>query len=180
MSVNIIWSLINGGEPILSTIDHGNYSNGASTSDLEVFVRHDGANDITDAALYMRQFSGSYSGSFTPSADFAELLNWGDGVIASTFGGFLVNFNALTVYATGWATYDNKSPSGGFVHRTGVGDSEGNAVAIPTTTGVTTEGIIPAGSTSNVRFSVRGTVPSDEDTIGIRQWDHVLRFNFTS
>lgn len=180
MSVNIIWSYTNGGDPISTVIDHGNVSNGAEGSDLEIYVRHDGSNDITDAALYMRQLSGTYSGSFTPSADFAELIGWGDASTDAAFGGFLVNLNATTSFATGWPVYNDKSPTGGFVHRTGVGDSEGNAVTLPTSTFASSAGTIPSGTGPGVHFATRVAVPDDEDTIGIRQWDHVLRYNFTS
>lgn len=183
MAVNIIWSLTNGGEPLTSVVDHGNSSNGASTADTTIFLRHDGDNEITDAALYVRQYSGTYSGSFTPSADISEMLSWADAVTESGFGGFLVNFNALGSFATGWPLYNDKSPAaGGFVHRTGIGDSEGNAVTIPTVAGagVSSAGVIATGLTPDVSFAVRGQVPSDEDTIGVRQWDQVLRFSYTS
>lgn len=179
MALNIVWSYSNGGDPITTIVDHGNASNGSETTYKEIFLRHDGANSITEAGLYIREFSGTYSGSFTPSADLAEILAWGDASTASTFGGFFSNFLPDT-YATGWPTYNSKTPTGGVAYRTGVGDSEGNAVLIPTTTGALAEGEIQTGTSPNVRFAVRVSVPDAEDTLGIRQWDHVLRFNFTS
>lgn len=183
MAVNVIFSLTNGGEAISDIVDHGNVSNGSASSDLELYLRHDGANSITNAGLYIRQKSGTYSGSFTASDDFAELLEWGDAATESAFGGFHINFNAegtYAEYAAGWPTYDNKSPSGGYVFRTGVGDSEANAITIPTTTGATSNGTIQAGNSPNVRYKVRGVVPDTENVLGIRQWDTVCVFNFTS
>jgi len=181
MAVNIIWSLSNGGDALSTTLDHSNASNGNYTTEKEIFIRHDGLNSITDAGLYIRQLSGTYSGSFTAAADIAELLYWGDQSTSSTFGGFQCNLLATTSYpSSGWPTYSSKSPTGGFVHRTGVGDSESNAIAVPTTTGATSSGTIQAGSSPNVRLKVRILVPTDEDTIGIRQWDQVLKYNFTS
>ena len=180
MAVYIIWSLTNGGIAISDTIDHGSAANGSETTEKEFFVRHNGNNSITNVGLYIRQFSGTYTGSFTASTDIAEVLSWGDGNTLSDFGGFMVNQNAITSYATGWPTYDSKSPSGGFVHRTGVGDSEGNAVDIATTTGASVAGEIQAGSSPNVRFKTKVAVPSNEATIGVRQWETVLRYSYTS
>lgn len=181
MSVSVIWSLTNGGEPLSAVIDHGNSSNGDVTTSVELFIRHDGNNSITSTGLYVRAYTGTYSGGLTAAADLAELLAWGDGATAAAFGGFQCNLLATTSYPTsGWPTYSNKSPTGGFVHRTGVGDSEGNAVAIPITTGAVGSGEIQSGSAPNVRFKVRAEVPSAEDTIGIRQWDHMVTFSFTS
>lgn len=181
MSVNVIWSYTNGGDSISSTIDHGNASNGDTTTGLELFLRHDGDNEITSVGLYIRDFSGTYSGDATASNDLSELLAWGDASTSSAFGGFQVNFDAVGSYPTAsWPLYNSKTPSNGFVHRTGTGDSELNAVSIPTATGATTAGEIPSGNSPNVRFKVRIQVPTSEDTAGVRQFDQVVKFSFTS
>jgi hypothetical protein len=181
MTVSVIWSLTNGAAAIGSTVDHGMYSSSSYTTPLELFIRHNGTNSITDAGLYIREFSGTYSGGFTASSDLAELIEWGDSVAELSFGGFHNNFLATTSYPnSGWPTYDDKEPTGGFVHYTGVGDSAGNAVLLPTSTGATAEGEIQAGSSPNVRFKVRIQVPSTETTLGIRQWDQVLTYTYTS
>ena len=60
MAVNVIWSSESGGDPILTTVNHGNASNGSTTSVQTIFLRHDGANIITDVGFYIRQFSGTY------------------------------------------------------------------------------------------------------------------------
>jgi hypothetical protein len=180
MSVNVLWSLTNGGTAISSIMDFGDVAHGSESSGTEIFIRHDSANQITNAALYVRQVSGEYSGAFTPASDLAEILGWGDATTETGFGGILVNFNATTSYATGWAAYNDKSPSGGFVHRTGVGDSETNAVDIPLVAGVSTVGVIPAGTSPNVRFKTKIAVPDAEDTGGVRQWESILRFTSTS
>jgi hypothetical protein len=180
MTVNIIWSLTNGGEALTDLEDLGSIGNGSSATDLEIFVRHDGGSEITDAAIYMRQWAGTYTGSFTAASDFAELIGWGDASTANGFGGVLLNLNATTVYATGWPTYSSKSPTGGVAVRTGVSDSEGNATTLPTSTGCSSAGVVPAGSAPNVRFKMRASVPSDEDTSGIREWELALAYNYTS
>ena len=181
MSVSIIWSSTVGGEAITSIIDHGNAANGAATTPEEIFIRHDGGSNITNVALYIREYSGSYSGSATAAADIAEIINWGDQTAEDDFGGFFINFNAATSYATGWPTYSDKSPTGGFVHRTGYGDSESNAIDLPTSTGATATGEIQTGSAApGVRFQAKIAVPTNEDTAGVRQWETVLRYTYTS
>jgi len=181
MSVSIIWSLTNGGDAIGAVVDLGNSPNGANSGDQEIFVRHDAVNEITSVGLFMRAYSGPYGGGATAIADEAELISWGDDSTAAGFGGFQANLLATTAYpSSAWPVYSSKSPTGGFVHRTGVGDSEGNAFTLPTTTGADIAGELQAGSSPNVRFKVRCQIPADEDTAGVRQWDHVLAFSFTS
>ena len=181
MTVSIIFSSTNGGAAITDTLDHGNASNGAETTAEEIFIRHNGTNSITSTKIYMRQFSGAYAGSATAAGDLSEMFAWGDESTESAFGGYMINFNAAQSYPTAdWPTYNNKSPSGGTVFRTGVGDSESNAITIPTSTGATSSGEIQAGTSPNVRFKAHVAVPSDEDTIGIRQWETILVYQYTS
>ena len=188
MSVNIIWSLTNGGDPISTVLDHGNNSNGDTTTGMELFVRHDGINAITNVGLYMRAYSGTYSGTFTAVSDFTEIVGWGtEAADSAEWGGFMCNFNATGSYpAASWPTFLDKlttlpgTPGNGFVHMTGIGDSELNAVTIPTVTGATTAGEIQISTSPNVRFKVRVAIPTNEQTVGIRQWDQVLRYSYTS
>ena len=181
MTVSIIFSSTNGGAAITSTLDHGNSANGSATTAEEVFIRHTGSNSITSASIYMRQFSGGYGGGATAAADLAELLSWGDQNTSDDFGGPMVNFNKASSYPTAdWPVYNSKSPTNGFVHRTGVGDTESNAVTIPTVTGATAAGEIQTGASPDVAFQSKIAVPTNETTIGIRQWETVLLYNFTS
>jgi hypothetical protein len=186
MAINIVWSLTNGGESISDNVDHGNISNGAATPASALYLRHDGLNNITDVGLYIRSYSGSYSGSTTATGDFNEILSWGGGVTENEFGGFEVNLDATNGFPTeSWPTYDEKTKesgglTAGFVHYTGHGDSEGNAVELSSLSGAVDEGQIQPGSSPNVRLKVRVAVPATEDTVGIRQWDQILKFNFTS
>lgn len=181
MSVNIIWSLTNGGTSISSALDFGNASNGANTGAQDIYLRHDGDNEITAVGLYIRQFSGSYSGSFTSANDIAELLGWGDSSSSDDFGGVQFNLDATGSFGSGsWPTVSSKSPTNGFVARTGVGDSESNAVTLTTNTGCSSAGVIPSSSSPNVRFRSRIQVPTNEDTLGIRQFEIVAKYNYTS
>lgn len=180
MTISVSWSLTNGGAALTSALDHGSLGNGDIGTATEIFVRHDGANPITSAGLYVREFSGTYSGTFSAASDLAELLAWGDAATANGFGGLQVNFDATGSYAADWPTYDNKAPGSSYVFKTGQGDSEANAITLPTSTGCPSAGTIPAGASPNVRLKLRVVCPSDEDTVGIRQIDQVLRFSFTS
>ena len=183
MSVDITWSLTNGGTAISTTVDHGSKANGETSTVKEFFVRHDGINEITSTKIFIRAFSGTYLGGTTAAADLAELLNWGDQTTSGSFGGIQVNMDAVNSYpAAQWPTYSAKDTTYGFAHRTGVGDSEGNGVLLSKNSysAAGTDGVIPAGASPNVRFQARVVVPSDEDTVGIRQWETVLAFNYTS
>lgn len=184
--MSIIFSLTNGGAQIETLLDHGNASNGSSSTAIEVFIRHDYSNPITNVGLYLRQVSSTYSGSFTSAADLAEILSWGDGADANAFGGLQCNFDAVGSYPEGsypegsWPTYSTPAPTNGAVFKTGTGDTEDNAITLPVATGAVSAGTIQAGSSPNVRFKVQTSVPADEDTVGIRQFEWVVRYNFTS
>lgn len=174
MAVGLIWSFTNGGDAIVDIVDHGNASNGANTASQVIYIRHDGVNPITNTGLYIRQYSGSYTGAATAVDDYQELLSWGDATVAADFGGFEVSFNGST-----WPSVSSKSPSNAFVARTGTGDNETNAVTLPTATGADVAGEIQASET-DVNFTCRIVVPTNEDTVGLRQFDQVLRYTFTS
>ena len=181
MTVSLVWSSTNGGVAITS-LDHGAASNGAETTEQELFLRHDGVAEITDVVFYVMEFAGTYLGGATAAADLAELLAWGDLSTLTGFGGLLFNFLATTSYpSSGWSTYASKDPTGGTVVRTGVGDSEGNGIPLPiTTTGAVAAGEVPTGASPNVRFKIKYVVPADEDTVGIRQIRVVTAYNYTS
>lgn len=181
MAVNITWSLTNGGDAISSTIDHGDKANGESSTTQQLFIRHDGLSNITEAGIYVRAFTGTYAGSFSAAADIAEVIGWGDETTEADFGGALLSFDGTT-----WATYNSKvttnpaSPGLAAVHQTGIGDSSANAILIPTATGATALGEIQTGSNPNVKFSFKIQIPSNEDTVGIRMFEQVLNYTYTS
>jgi len=180
MAVNISFASTNGGVAITS-LNSGDVANGEDTVANQLYLSHDGANSITDVGIYVREYSGTYTGAATAAADLAELLNWGDTSTLEGFGGLHFNFLATTTYpSSGWPSYTSKSPAGGETVRTGVGDSEANAISLPITTGATAEGEIQTGSSPDVRFKLKFAIPAAEDTVGIRQLDIVLRYTYTS
>lgn len=181
--VNVIWSLSNGGSSITSTINHGNVSNGQKTSVQTIYIRHDGSSQITDVGFYIRQFSGTYSGQRTPVSDINEILSWGNQTLESAFGGFQINMNAVDGFPlSSWSLYNSKEPDSGKgnVFRSGIGDSEGNAIELKSSSGSVADSTIQSGNAPNVRFQIRIEVPSDETDLGIRQFDQIVRYNFTS
>jgi hypothetical protein len=189
MTVEITWRDADDGDPITDKLDHGSVNNGAESTGKIIWIRHNKDNPLTDVALYIRQCSSTYSGNFSALSDFMELLSWGDADEADDFGGFLINFLAEPDSAfpiEGWATVAEKFPlgpdgiqCGGFVHCTGTGDSADNAVLLPTTTYASAEGVLQNGIT-NVRFKTKVIIPTNEKDIGYRQWDQILRFNYTT
>ena len=181
--VSVIWSTTNGGTAISSNVDLGSKANGEVSTDQTIHLRHDGANVITGVGLYIREFSGAYSGSVSAASDYAELLAWGDATAEDDFGGIFINMDAINSFtSTEWPAYDDKTTTYGFVCRTGVGDTEGNAVTVSknTTSASGTDGQVPVGSSPNVRFQVRARVPTNEDTIGTRLFDLTAVYSATS
>lgn len=185
MAVSITWSLTANGSGI-TLVDHGNAANGQNTTAKQVFLRHDGANEITNCAFYTQQKSGSYTGSANAALDFTELVNWGDGVVSAAWGGFQVNMDAEGGFSGGatWGMSESqKSSADGlkFTMRTGVADSAPNGVTLSEkmSSNMSTNGVIPAGVT-NATFQCRVKIPTNEDTAGVRQFDQVMSYTYTS
>jgi hypothetical protein len=192
--VEIVWSLENGGPNLDEPLDHGSNATQDTLDPKLVFIRHTGDNDITAAGIYMREFTGStgdgetYSGDAAlPTGDFNEIVGWGDETDVSFFGGFQVNMDAAADFPLyNWPDESNKvSVSGvGFVVSSGVADSETNAFDLKkemsgTTSGVF-DGIIPAGAAPNYRMQMRIQVPASGVDAGVRMFEHVLKFTYTS
>lgn len=192
--IQIVWSLENGGSSLDEPLDHGNNAGSNITTAQTIYVRHNGENKITNCGIYLRAFSGStgdgetYSGdAATPTDDYNELVQWGDYTDPGFFGGFQVNMDAAGGFPSyNWPDETNKvAASGlGFVVSSGVADTEANAFEIKkemsgTTIGVT-DGEIPPGSAPNYRMQTRIQIPASGVDAGIRMFEHVLKFTFTT
>lgn len=179
--VTIFWSLTNGGPAISAPLDHGTDAAGITLTTQEIFLRHNGVNQITNCGFYAAAYSGSYIGAYSPSLDLAELFEWGDGATAAAFGGFQINMDAISGYLGNWPGWNDKSGSTYNVFRTGFGDSVVNKILLATEMGlISAAGIIQTGSSPNVRFKARVQLPTDETGAGTRQFDQRLRFVYTS
>lgn len=191
MAVNISWGSAQGGSQYdAAAVDHGSGSNGDLLGAEVIWLSHDGVNPITSCKFYLGEFTGTYTGGATPSADLAEMLAWGDGLAdggpaeASEFGGFWLNMDATNTFDAVDPTYGGGE--GGVndlsvALRTGVGDSPANGVNLHVNMGaaVTATGVIANGDT-DASFQVQMKVPTDESVTGIRQLDQKLRFTYTS
>ena len=183
MSVNIIWSYTAAGAAIEDLVDHGSVANGSGSTPKDVYIEHDGAGDITNVAIYVRQLSGTYSGTFTPSADLSKIIEWGDETVEDDFGGFMICFNKsyagnLSSNSLVWPTYAAKDQNYCYTFRTGTGDSESNAITVPTKAGIAVAGTI--GAAENAFLGFKCLVPTNESTLGVRQWETVLRYTYSS
>lgn len=169
MSVSITFSINQGGSSI-SDLNHDNIDNGAQGATQHVYIRHDGDNEITSCTLYMQAYTGSYVGGASAADDYNELIAWGDAWAAAGDGGFEINQDLVGGF----------QDSNWVVHKTGQGTS---AVPIPLdgdciVGGPGTDGEIGSGEDAHVQLRVN--IPAGEDTAGIRQFDQVFGFTFTS
>lgn len=190
MSVQIVWSLTNGGSSLDEPIDHGDNTSGNTLTPKTIYIRHTGDNPITSCAFFVRPYTGTYSGDATATDDFNEIIAWGDDVDAGDFGGFQINMNAdatPSFPAASWPTLANKTTVDtlGETFRSGTGHGVSEAEAVPlqkemynTAGGV--DGEIPTGTAPNVRFQARIVVPTNEAVSGVRLFEQVLKFTYTS
>ena len=183
MSLTISWSTESAGLPIGEPIVHGSgIAQGTATTPIDLFVRHNGDNPITDAGLYLSEFTGTYSGSADASTDYNELLEWGDASAEDDWGGVCLNMNKDGSFpASSNPTFSNKTSSDTYGEniRSGVGDNDTNRIQFPTVSGADALGTINSGNNSvQVRFFIQ--VPLNEDILGIRMFTTSLKYTFTS
>jgi hypothetical protein len=190
MAVNIHWASDDNGTDITQALDHGNSSVGSTTSEQTIYIYHDGTNDLTSCAFYLDQYSGIYSGGASASEDLEELLGWGDSALAASFGGYQINMDAANSFAAAWPDESNHNVGlTGFVFNNT--DSQGDLLANGITLaaamqsdGLGTAGLCPAnppnGYGTGYLFKARIEVPSNEIILGVRQFDLVMSYSYTS
>ena len=145
-----------------SGINHGKVANGEETHPEDIYISHDGLNEITDCKFYYQQFTGIYSGEQTAALDFDELKVWGDSDAAK---GFLIDVNHDSVYE--------------YNLRTGQMDEEANAVALDDIgAGGTSPDDIGVGGEAHIKLKL--SIPASESVPGVRQLDFLMGFSFTS
>jgi len=174
MVVSITWSESAGGASMDDPKDWGNIGNGSAASALEIFIRHDGGSPITACGLYIQPYSGTgYSGSAGATADYNEIIAWGDTATSSADaydtagidGGFFINRTA-------------GSPVGGwFAHCAATGVS-GLEFGLPTTMNIATADTILNAEEATCEVAI--VVPQYEATAGTRFFDQCLRYTYTS
>jgi hypothetical protein len=169
MVVSITLSRVSSGQAIAdvlngasSGINHGNVANGKETYPEDIYIRHDGLNEITNCKFYCAQFSGVYEGGQTALLDFDELKAWGD---ADASKGFLIDVNHDGVYE--------------YNLRTGQMDSLVNAIALDdASAGGSNPDDIGVGGEGHIKLKI--AVPSTENVAGIRLLDFLMGYSYTS
>ena len=169
MVVSITLSRVSSGQAIAdvlnganSGINHGNVANGKETYPEDIYIRHDGLNEITNCKFYCSKFSGVYEGGQTALLDFDELRAWGD---ADAGKGFLIDVNHDGVYE--------------YNLRTGQMDSLANAIALDdASAGGANSDDIGVGGEAHIKQKI--AVPSTESISGVRLIDFLIKFSYTS
>jgi hypothetical protein len=169
MVVSVTFSRVSSGQAIAdilkgtnSGINHGNVANGKETYPEDIYIRHNGLNEITDCKFYCQQFTGTYDGGQTALLDFDELKSWGD---ASASKGFLIDVNHDGVYE--------------YNLRTSQMDSLANAVALnDASAGGSNPDDIGVGGEAHIKQKI--AVPFTESVPGVRLLDFLMKFSYTS
>ena len=169
MAVTVTFSRVSSSQAIAdvlqganSGINHGNVANGKETYPEDIYIRHNGLNEITDCKFYCQQFTGIYEGGQTALLDFDELKAWGD---ASGSKGFLIDVNHDGIYE--------------YNLRTGQMDSLSNAVELDdVAAGGSNPDDIGVGGEAHIKLKI--AVPSTENVAGVRLIDFLLAYSYTS
>lgn len=187
MGASLYWASDDNGTALVTAepLDYGSINKDSESSAQTIYLYQDGATNLYNCSFVLKPvLSADYTGSRSPMEDYNMLLEWGDATDEDDFGGILVNMNATGSWANGWATYDAKSPTYGFVCRTGVADSESNKVQMVTNMGCSAAGVIqsnyPDGHGINVRFQTKILVPNSVTVLGDIQYDLAVYFTYTS
>ena len=183
MPVSFVLSSENGGTALEAPYNLGAKANGQATDALTLYLRHDGADSVTDMAFYIVEYSDVYTGDATAAADYTELKDWGDGVTSPTFGGLQINQNATGAFpSASWPLFDSPISADGFGHvfNSDQGSTSLNAIDLLSVSGADATGELQAGSAPNVRVQLRLAIPDDEDTTGVRLFDLRWAYTYTS
>jgi len=182
VTVSIIWSETDDGSAISDPLDHGQKAAGQTTVEKTIWVRHDGDYSITNCKFWVGEYSASYSGGASAASDLAELIAWADDTDTDDFGGLMIHMDAAGSFASSWPAVGSKDPVNTGLFRTGVGDSAANGIVLATemSSAMSTDGTIPINASPNPSFKARIQVPTNEGTVGIRQFDMKLRFTYSS
>jgi len=163
MAVSITWSQSAGGAAQSDPYDLGIVDAGTTAGLSTVFIRHDGAFEITDCSFYIQPYAGpSYEGNGTPQSDYDLMLTWGDRV--GVDGGLEVD------QGSGWEHYNSTQgvASTPFVLTCGTGTNPDDiAIGLPGEVSVDLRILVPAAGQPLV-------VP------GYVFFDHCLKYTYTS
>lgn len=175
MTVSLIFSSNYTGSPVIALPqDAGTISPGASSSVVDIYIRRDGTNEITDVKFYLLPYSaGVYAGTDTAQDDYNKVIGWADasyGADPTSGGGIYINMNSSGSFPS--ADYES--------FRTGNGDSLANAITLNyrSLSVVADNGELPAGAYAHIRF--RFDVPASETSAGTVYFDMLASYTATS
>lgn len=164
MSVNLIVSGTSGGTDLPEEISLGSHSPGDDTSTSDIFISHDGDNEITDVALYiMRDISSTYPGD-DPDTDILTLLGWADD---DSSDGVQINMNATS---PSWLPMDSTDGN-----ESNPRTLDEDSIVVGTPAG---DGVIPVGGEAQVQCKV--VIPSTVSSSGIMGFSLVIAYSATS
>jgi len=164
-------------------------NNGASLAQT-LHIRHNGANKITELAIYIQPYFGLYGGAFTASDDYNKLLDLGD----DTGGEYGLHndedWNNPTPFST---FYKFKTGSGVSFDTRRYVTTPSMYYRDPTTSSKTDPSAPVAGQLgpnndgadaqalgNRAQMKLRLALPASETEGGIRQWSTVISYIYTS
>lgn len=158
--VNIKWSLEANGPEVDMPLDLGSGGQDLDNPDeIQLWVRHDHIDDITNAKLYIGPKSEDYEGIFEPQRDYEDIVDGGDDSGATIYGTLQINTDEDNSFPeASWETINSD-----------YGSSLDTAILL---------GDIPTGNGISIklRFVFFDTIDTDNE-IGVRQAD--LRLTYT-
>lgn len=187
MTVSITASPLLGGVAFADSLQGGGtgYQFGTSEAGVlpstkNIYIRHDGASDITNLAVYAKPYSQTYGGEYSASSDHTKLVEQGN-----AGSGFEIDFDW-----DGIAFAVSTKLSGS------IGSSPTNAIEMPQASMIYNSGGSPVAPTTPVSgvmgttgntvkgdsalLKCRWNVPSGELQPGRRQIDLAFIYNFTT
>jgi len=189
MSVVLTASKTLGGAAVADSLTGGSsgYNLGSSQNgdtnptQNALYINHDGVQDIKNLSFYYAQYTGTYGGDFSASADFTKLVAHGNANLGMQVD---LDYDAATPF-TSYTTI-----------KTGVGISFLTRVVIPITAMIKNNGGSPvapsvpiAGNLGESGNAVLGDfakllrrymMPTGELLSGRRQFDLYFSYNYTS
>lgn len=164
-----------------SGYDFGEAETGATAPNKTFYLKHDGTAYITNLAVNVQAYSGTYGGDYSASSDLAKLVTHGDAL-----SGLQCDFrwNAATPFNSTHTTF-----------KTNTGVSFATRITVPTTAmslnstsevaaSVPVAGRIGATADATLgdraHMTMRYMNPSGESQNGTRQFDIYFSYNFTS
>lgn len=170
-------------------VDFGTVPNNGSSNTQNLYIRHDGANKITELSVYIQQYSGVYGGAFTAADDFNKLIALGDAV-----GDYGLHYDEDWNAGTPFTTFYKFKTGDGISYETRRTIQTTSLLYYNSSNAQKSDPSAPvagwlAENTNNSNATTYGNrallkqrikLPASEIEGGIRQWSTVLAYVYTS